>query len=80
MGIVNEYIKKIVNKINKSKDNKDKPWLKYYDENVLADVPPKTNMTEYIKKVTKSLFLFYNRKVNIVGNRCSYIMFFLIWN
>ncbi len=31
MGIVNEYIKKIVNKINKSKDNKDKPWLKYYD-------------------------------------------------
>ena len=32
----------------------DKPWLKYYDENVLADVPPKTNMTEYIKKVTKS--------------------------
>ena len=31
MGIVNEYIKKIVSKINKSKDNKEKPWLKYYD-------------------------------------------------
>ena len=31
MGIVNEYIKKVVNKINKSKINKEKPWLKYYD-------------------------------------------------
>ena len=31
MGIVNEYIKKVVNKINKSKVNKEKPWLKYYD-------------------------------------------------
>ena len=31
----------------------DKPWLKYYDENTLLDMPPKTNMTEYLKKVTK---------------------------
>ncbi len=31
MGIVNEYINKIVNKINKSKNNDEKPWLKYYD-------------------------------------------------
>jgi long-chain acyl-CoA synthetase len=31
MGIVNDYINKIVNKINKSKTNEDKPWLKYYD-------------------------------------------------
>ncbi len=31
MGIVNEYINKIVNMINKSKNNEEKPWLKYYD-------------------------------------------------
>lgn len=31
----------------------DKPWMKYYNEGVLLDMPPKTNMTEYIKKITK---------------------------
>ena len=31
----------------------DKPWMKYYNEEVLLDIPPKTNMTEYIKKITK---------------------------
>ena len=34
MGIVNDYINKIVSKINDIKDikyDKDKPWLKYYD-------------------------------------------------
>ncbi len=31
MGIVNDYINKIVNMINKSKVNDEKPWLKYYD-------------------------------------------------
>lgn len=31
----------------------DKPWMKYYNEDVLLDMPPKTNMTEYIKKITK---------------------------
>ena len=31
MGIVNEYIDKIINKINGFKYNKEKPWLKYYD-------------------------------------------------
>jgi len=31
MGIVNDYISKIVDKINKLKNNEEKPWLKYYD-------------------------------------------------
>ena len=31
MGIVNDYINKIINKINGFKYNKEKPWLKYYD-------------------------------------------------
>ena len=31
MGIVNDYINKIVNKLNEFKYDKDKPWLKYYD-------------------------------------------------
>ena len=31
MGIVNEYINKIVNKISDIKYDKEKPWLKYYD-------------------------------------------------
>lgn len=31
----------------------DRPWMKYYSEDVLLDIPPKTNMTEYIKKITK---------------------------
>ena len=31
MGIVNDYINKIINKINSYKYNKEKPWLKYYD-------------------------------------------------
>lgn len=31
MGIVNEYINKIVNKINDIKYDKNKPWLRYYD-------------------------------------------------
>ena len=31
MGKVNEYINKIINKINSFKYNKEKPWLKYYD-------------------------------------------------
>ena len=31
MGIVNDYINKIVNMINKSKTNDEKPWLQYYD-------------------------------------------------
>jgi len=31
MGIVNNYISKIIDKINKLKNNEEKPWLKYYD-------------------------------------------------
>lgn len=31
MGIVNNYINKIVDKINKFKYDENKPWLKYYD-------------------------------------------------
>jgi len=31
MGIVNDYISKIIDKINGVKFNKEKPWLKYYD-------------------------------------------------
>ncbi len=31
MGIVNDYINKIINKINDFKYDKEKPWLKYYD-------------------------------------------------
>ena len=31
MGIVNNYISKIVDKINKLKNNEEKPWLQYYD-------------------------------------------------
>ena len=31
MGKVNDYISKIVDKINKIKYNEEKPWLKYYD-------------------------------------------------
>ena len=31
MGIVNEYIRKIITKFDKFKYNEDKPWLKYYD-------------------------------------------------
>ena len=31
MGKVNEYINKIIKKINELKIDKDKPWLKYYD-------------------------------------------------
>ena len=31
MGKVNEYISKIVDKLNKLKYNEEKPWLKYYD-------------------------------------------------
>ena len=31
----------------------DKPWMKHYNEDVLLDMPPKTNMTEYIKKITR---------------------------
>ena len=31
MGIVNDYINKIINKLSKFKYNKEKPWLKYYD-------------------------------------------------
>ena len=31
MGIVNDYINNIINKINEKKQNNEKPWLKYYD-------------------------------------------------
>ena len=31
MGKVNEYISKIIDKINSFKYNEEKPWLKYYD-------------------------------------------------
>ena len=31
MGIVNKYISKIIEKIDKFKYNEEKPWLKYYD-------------------------------------------------
>lgn len=31
MGIVNDYINKIIKKINEKKQNNEKPWLKYYD-------------------------------------------------
>lgn len=31
MGIVNDYIIKIIDKINGFKENSEKPWLKYYD-------------------------------------------------
>ena len=31
MGIVNDYINKIINKVNSIKHNDEKPWLKYYD-------------------------------------------------
>ncbi len=31
MGIVNDYINKIIKKINDKKQNNEKPWLKYYD-------------------------------------------------
>lgn len=31
MGKVNDYISKIIDKINKFKYNEEKPWLKYYD-------------------------------------------------
>ena len=31
MGIVNDYINKIINKINEHRYDKEKPWLKYYD-------------------------------------------------
>ena len=31
MGIVNNYISRIIEKIDKFKYNEEKPWLKYYD-------------------------------------------------
>ena len=31
MGIVNNYISKIIDKIDKFRFNEEKPWLKYYD-------------------------------------------------
>ena len=31
MGRVNDYINRIIKKINDLKINNDKPWLKYYD-------------------------------------------------
>lgn len=31
MGIVNDYINKIMNKLSEKKQNNEKPWLKYYD-------------------------------------------------
>ena len=31
MGIVNDYINKVVTKLNEYKYNASKPWLQYYD-------------------------------------------------
>ena len=33
----------------------DKPWMKFYDEEVLQEEDPKVNMTEYLKEKTKGL-------------------------
>lgn len=45
----------------------DKPWLKNYNENNLISTPPRTNMTEYLKTITKPYYkltanTFYGKK------------------
>ena len=72
MGIVNEYINKLLKYVKKKKDNKEKPWLKYY-----GDVPEHLNyfngsMYDYlyesaVKNEKRTAYRYYNIEATYKG-------------